>query len=187
MKVNDNLIFKRQIVDEETFKRTLMRLSYEIIEKYNNLDDVLLVGISSRGVPIAKQIKENIKKTTAKDIEITSLDIKYYRDDLQKVDINPQVRKDSFKANVDNKTVVIVDDVLFTGRTARAAIDAIFDQGRPSKVSLLVLIDRGHRELPIRPDFVGKNIPTSMNEVISVNIEPIDNKTNVEILEKTNA
>lgn len=179
-----NMKFKRQLFDEETLKRTLMRFSYEIVEKNNNLNNLVLVGIKRRGVPLAEIIKENIKKNSGIEVETATLDIKYYRDDLQKVDINPQVREMPLSLDVNNKEIIIVDDVLYTGRTARSAIDALFDCGRPSKVSLLVLVDRGHRELPIRADYVGKNIPTSIHEVIAVNIDSIDGKTNIEILEK---
>lgn len=182
---NSKLVYKRQLFDEDTVKRTLMRLSYEIVEKNGDLTNVVLVGIKRRGIPLAEMIKNNIFKNSGYEIEMTTLDIKYYRDDLEKVDVNPLVKNEILPADIDGKEIILVDDVLFTGRTVRAAIDALFDAGRPSKVSLLVLIDRGHRELPIRPDYVGKNIPTSLNEVISVNVDSIDGKTNVEIWEKT--
>lgn len=184
--INTNLKFKRQLLDGDTLKRTMMRLSYEIVEKNSDLSNIVLVGIKRRGIPLAEMIKDNIKKNTGFDVANTTLDIKYYRDDLQKVDDNPQVNKEPLSVDINGKEVILVDDVLYTGRTVRAAIDAIFDNGRPSKVSLLVLIDRGHRELPIRADYVGKNIPTSLNEVIAVNIDSIDGKTCVDILEKTN-
>lgn len=186
MKDINNLVFKRQIIDEDTIRRTLMRLSYEIIEKNPNLSNIVLIGIKRRGIPLASIIHDNILKQTGINIEIGSLDIKYYRDDLKKVDSNPLVKNEVLNVDVNNKSVIVIDDVLFTGRTVRAAIDALFDVGRPSKISLLVLIDRGHRELPIKADYVGKNIPTSLNEVISVNIPPIDEKTNVEIWEIKN-
>lgn len=185
---NDNkkLKFKRELLDENTFKRTLMRLSYEIVEKNIDLSNVVLVGVKSRGIPLAEMIKENIKNNTGVDVAISSIDIKYYRDDLEKVDINPQVNATPLSVDINDKNIIIVDDVIYTGRTVRAAIDALFDHGRPSKVSLLALIDRGHRELPIRADYVGKNIPTSLNEVIAVHVKGIDDKTNVDILEKVN-
>lgn len=182
-KIN-NLRFKRQLIDEDTLKRTMMRLSYEVVEKNPDLSNIVLIGIKRRGIPLAKMIQENIKKNTGFNVLMSELDIKYYRDDLQKVDVNPQVKKAAISIEINEKEIILVDDVLYTGRTVRAAIDAIFDYGRPSKVSLLVLVDRGHREIPIRPDYVGKNIPTSINEVIAVNVEPIDEVTNISILEK---
>ncbi|MBR3228039.1 MAG: bifunctional pyr operon transcriptional regulator/uracil phosphoribosyltransferase PyrR [Erysipelotrichaceae bacterium] len=177
------LRFKVQLLDEDKLRRTMMRLSYEIIEKNADLSKIVLIGIKTRGVPLAEMIRENILKNTGIGIDLGTLDIKYYRDDLEKIDANPLLKKETFSFDINDKEIILVDDVLFTGRTVRAAIDAIFDQGRPAKVSLLVLIDRGHRELPFRPDYVGKNIPTSLNEVISVNISPYDDKTNVELLE----
>lgn len=176
--------FKVQLLDESAIYRTLARLSYEVIEKHNDLSKLVLIGIKTRGIPIANIIKENILKNTGIDIPVGSLDINFYRDDLEKVDVNPLLKKVELPFSINEKEVIIIDDVIFTGRTVRAAIDALFDQGRPDKVSLLVLIDRGHRELPIRADYVGKNIPTSLNEIISVNIKPVDEKNNVELLEK---
>ncbi len=178
-----NLRPKVQIMDEDTIHRTLMRLSYEIIEKKIDLDRLVLVGIETRGVLIANEIHANIKKIANKETILTSLNIKYYRDDLEKVATHPQVKTPQFDFDINDKEVVLVDDVLYTGRTVRAAIDAIFDVGRPSRVSLAILVDRGHRELPIRPDFIGKNVPTSLDEIIKVNLMPIDDKTNVEICE----
>lgn len=182
----NNLKKKIELLDEATLNRTMARLSYEIIEKNPDLSKLIIIGIKTRGIPLAHMVKENILKHTGVDIPVGTLNIKFYRDDLEKVDINPTIQKEMLPFDITGKEIIIVDDVLFTGRTVRAAIDALFDQGRPDKVSLLVLIDRGHRELPIRPDYVGKNLPTSFNEVISVNIKPIDEVTNVELLEKTN-
>ena len=179
-----NLQPKVQLMDEETMHRTLMRLSYEIIEKKIDLDKLVLIGIETRGVPLAKEIHENITNISHTTPLLATLNIKYYRDDLETVSEHPQVEKPTFDFDINDKEVVLVDDVLYTGRTVRAAIDAIFDIGRPARVSLAILIDRGHRELPIRPDFIGKNVPTSNDEVIKVNIAPIDDKTNVEICEE---
>ena len=153
----------RKLVDAEKLVRTIRRISHEIIERNGNLDKLVLLGIMKNGVPMANLIKENIKKIENIDVPTYELDITGYRDDKH---------VDSFdKLDVDltGKTVIVVDDVLFTGRTVRAGMDAIIDLGRPSKIQLAVLIDRGHRELPIRADYVGRNIPTSMRELVKVN------------------
>ena len=173
-----------QILTETEVKRALMRLSYEIIEKSEDLDKVVLAGIHTRGIPIAETIRDNIEKHTGKKLPFCTLDITFYRDDLSKKGELPEVIGSEFPVDINGKEVIIVDDVLYTGRTARAAIDSIFAKGRPKRISLCVLIDRGHRELPIRPDYIGKNVPTSQKEVIKVNIESIDGKTDVEILDK---
>ncbi len=175
---------KVELMDEKAMKRAMMRLSYEIVEKKTDLEKLVLVGIKTRGYPLAEMLKENLKKIADCDVPLGVLDIKYYRDDLEKVADNPELHKVDLPFSIEGKEVILVDDVLYTGRTVRAAIEAIFDLGRPAKVSLAVLVDRGHRELPFRADYVGKNVPTSQNEVISVNIEPFDETTNVEILEK---
>lgn len=174
---------KVQLMDEDALHRALMRLSYEIIEKKPNMDKLVLVGIETRGVPLAKEIQANILKISNVSVPLERLNIQYYRDDLEKISDIPQVEKAHFTCDINDAEIILVDDVLYTGRTARAAIDALFDIGRPAKVSLAILVDRGHRELPIRPDFIGKNVPTSSEEVISVNLKDIDGKTNVEICE----
>ena len=153
----------KKIIDPEKMHRTIRRISHEIIEQNLELENLVILGVLKNGVPLAKIIKENIKKIEDVDVPFYELDISGYRDDLkvsnfQKLDIN-----------LDNKTAIIVDDVLFTGRTVRASMDAIIDLGRPSKIQLAVLVDRGHRELPIRADFVGKNMPTGQNEMVKVN------------------
>ncbi len=178
------LITKVVLMDEQAMQRALMRISYEIIEKNASLEDVVLIGIKTRGGPLARIIRDNIRRHTGVEIPMAVLDVRYYRDDLEKVYDNPKVTKDDLPVEIDGRSVVLVDDVLYTGRTVRAAIDALFDLGRPAKVSLAILVDRGHRELPIRPDYIGKNVPTSSAEVISVNLEETDGKTNVELLEK---
>ncbi|MBR0461345.1 MAG: bifunctional pyr operon transcriptional regulator/uracil phosphoribosyltransferase PyrR [Erysipelotrichaceae bacterium] len=185
MNEKNNLRFKVQLLDEATLFRTMTRLSYEVIEKNSDLSRIVLIGIKTRGVPLAELVKENIYKHTGIELPLATLDIKFYRDDLEKVSLNPLITQEELDVDINGKEVILVDDVIYTGRTVRAAIDAVFDKGRPDKVSLLVLIDRGHRELPIRPDYVGKNIPTAMNEVVSVNIRPVDERNNVELLEKT--
>ncbi|MBR4121942.1 MAG: bifunctional pyr operon transcriptional regulator/uracil phosphoribosyltransferase PyrR [Erysipelotrichaceae bacterium] len=175
---------KVQLMDEATVQRTLMRLSYEIIEKNPDTSKLALVGIETRGVPMAEILRNNIRRNTGIELPLGSINIKYYRDDLEKIADNPQLQKADLPFSVDGMHIILVDDVLYTGRTVRAAIEALFDLGRPAKVSLDVLVDRGHRELPIRPDYVGKNVPTSNNEVINVHFNTSDGLTNVEIKEK---
>ena len=160
---------KAQLMDDVTVKRALARLSYEIIEKSRDLENVVLIGIKTRGVPIAEQIAANIETHTGVKVQTCTLDITFYRDDLTKRHDLPTVNTQTLPVDLNDKEVILVDDVLFTGRTVRAAIDAV---------------DRGHRELPIRPDFVGKNIPTSLREIIAVHLEAVDGKTNVEIYEQ---
>lgn len=172
---------KVQVLDAAAVKRALMRISYEIVEKCTDLSSLVLVGIRTRGVPIAEIIAENIRKNSDVSVPVGSLDITFYRDDLEKIDDSPKLSDTKIDADINGKEVVLVDDVLYTGRTARAAIDALFALGRPSKIRLAVLIDRGHRELPIRPDYVGKNIPTALSEVIKVHIDATDGKTGVDI------
>ena len=172
---------KAQVLDEAAVGRALMRISYEIVEKCADLSDLVLVGIRTRGVPIAEIIAANIQKNHDVEIPLGSLDITFYRDDLEKIDESPRLSDTKIPADINGKEIVLVDDVLYTGRTVRAAIDALFSLGRPGKIRLAVLVDRGHRELPIRPDYVGKNIPTSLSEVIKVNIGEIDGKTGVDI------
>ena len=171
-------------MNELDVKRALTRLSYEIVEKSPELENIALVGIKTRGIPIAKILADNIYKNSGVRVPICELDITFYRDDIQPQSDMPTVNAAHFDIDITNKELIIVDDVLYTGRTIRAAIDAIFSQGRPSNIRLAVLIDRGHRELPIRPDYIGKNVPTSQKEFIRVNIEETDGKTNVELYDK---
>ena len=171
-------------MDELAVKRALTRLSFEIVEKSEDVSNIVLVGIKTRGIPMAKILAENIKNHTGVSPALCELDITFYRDDLSKAYDLPEVKECHFDVDVTGKEVIIADDVLYTGRTARAAIEAIFSQGRPNKIGLAVLIDRGHRELPIRPDYIGKNVPTSQKELIKVNFEEIDGSTNVELYEK---
>lgn len=171
-------------MDDVAVKRALTRLSYEIVEKSENIENVVLVGIKTRGIPMAKIFADNIEKNTGYRPALCDLDITFYRDDLTREHDNPKLKATNFNVDINDKEVIIADDVLYTGRTARAAIEAIFAQGRPSKIGLAVLIDRGHRELPIRPDYIGKNVPTSQKELIRVNLEEIDGITNVELYEK---
>lgn len=172
---------KATLMDEASIKRSLVRIAHEIIEKNSGTKDVCLVGIKRRGVPLAKEICLNIEKIEDTALPVGELDIKFYRDDLSPEHVLPQVSETKIDFDVNGKKIILVDDVLFTGRTARAAIEAIFKLGRPAEIQLAILIDRGHRELPIRPDFVGKNVPTSLSEVIKVNIPEFDGETSVKL------
>ena len=173
---------KAVILDEKGIKRTLTRISHEIIEKNKGVEDIVLVGIKRRGYPIAKRIAEIIEQIEAIKVPVESVDITLYRDDLSKLGEQPIVN-DMDIINVEGKKVILVDDVVYTGRTVRAAIDAVIHAGRPKMIQLAVLVDRGHRELPIRPDYIGKNIPTSKSEVVSVEISEIDECDSVKIYE----
>ncbi|MCT4661319.1 MAG: bifunctional pyr operon transcriptional regulator/uracil phosphoribosyltransferase PyrR [Tissierellales bacterium] len=175
---------KAELMDNKAIQRSVTRIAHEIIEKNKGVDDVVLVGIKTRGVPFAKKIAEKIKEIEGKIVEVLTLDITMYRDDLSEIDKGPIVGNKKLEIDISNKIIVLVDDVLFTGRTVRAALDAITDNGRPMKVQLAVLIDRGHREFPIRPDFVGKNVPTSKHEVVGVKFEETDEQETVVIYEK---
>ncbi|EJP6471056.1 bifunctional pyr operon transcriptional regulator/uracil phosphoribosyltransferase PyrR [Clostridium botulinum] len=173
---------KAVIMDEVKIKRSITRISHEIIEKNKGGQDIVLVGIKRRGVPIAKRIAENIKNFEGIDIPVGILDISLYRDDLSELSKDPIVKDNRLDINIKDKKIILVDDVIYTGRTVRAAIQAIFDNDRPGKIQLAVLVDRGHRELPIRPDYVGKNIPTSLSENILVELNEIDGNDSVKIL-----
>lgn len=176
--------FKAQILTEEDVNRVIVRISHEIIEKNHGANNLCLIGIKTRGIPLAYRIAENIKKIDNTNIDVGEIDITLYRDDLTMVNKNPILSDTKIPFSVEGKTVVLVDDVIFTGRTARAALDAVMSVGRPAKVQLAVLVDRGHSELPIKATYVGKNIPTSLNEIISVHLSEYDGNTNVSISEK---
>ncbi len=175
------MIFKAELMDKNAIKRALRRISHEIIEKNKGVDDVKIIGIQRRGVPLAEEIAQHIKQVEGVMPQTGVLDITFYRDDLSLLDSHPVVKGTDIPFSITGKKVVIVDDVLYTGRTARAAIDAIMDLGRPQKIQLAVLVDRGHRELPIRADYIGKNVPTSNEEVIKVHVDSFDGKDNVEL------
>ncbi|MBU0547618.1 MAG: bifunctional pyr operon transcriptional regulator/uracil phosphoribosyltransferase PyrR [Candidatus Omnitrophica bacterium] len=175
---------KAKILDKEAINRAIMRVAHEIIEKNKGTADLCVVGIRTRGVYIAKRLAECIKKIEGKDISAGALDITLYRDDLALASGQPLVRKTEIDFDINDKKLVLVDDVLYTGRTIRAALDALIDFGRPKSIQLAVLVDRGHRELPIRADFVGKNIPTSKQEIVEVHLEEPDGNDEVLIVEK---
>jgi pyrimidine operon attenuation protein/uracil phosphoribosyltransferase len=175
---------KAQILDKEQIRRALTRISHEIVERNRGIDRLVLAGIRTRGVPLARRLAEMIEKIEGTKVPVGILDITLYRDDLSTVAEQPVVNQTSMPVDVQGKTVVLVDDVLFTGRTARAALDAVIDLGRPERVQLAVLIDRGHRELPIRADYVGKNLPTSTKEIVAVRLEEIDEDDRVIIMEE---
>lgn len=156
----------KEIMNQEQISRTLKRMTHEIIERNQDLKDVVLVGILKKGFPIASILKENLKRFADIDIPVYAIDITNYRDDIKS-----DLKIDTLKLDVENKIVILVDDVLYTGRSVRAAMDALSDHGRPQQVQLAILIDRGHRELPIRADYIGKNIPTSRHEKVVVDIQ----------------
>lgn len=174
---------KALILDERAMQRALIRIAHEIIERNNGVADVMLVGIRRRGVPLAYRIAEVIQNVEGVKVPIGELDITFYRDDLTYVSGQPRVNATNIPFSIVDKTVVMVDDVLYTGRTARAAMDALMDIGRANKLQLAVMVDRGHRELPIRADFVGKNVPTSKTERIGVEVTEYDGNNGVKLYE----
>ena len=165
---------KAEILDAEGMRRAITRIAHEIIERNGGAGDLVLVGILRRGVPLAHRLRERIREFEGIEVPVGSLNITLYRDDLQTIAHQPVVGASQIPVAVDGKAVILVDDVLFTGRTARAALDELIDFGRPQGIQLAVLVDRGHRELPIRADFAGKNVPTSRREVIVVKVKEID-------------
>lgn len=174
---------KANLLDEKAIKRTLIRISHEIIEKNKGTEDIVLIGIKRRGYPLAKRIANNIENIEGVKVPVGYVDITLYRDDITEIKDTPKINSFDLGVDVKGKKVILVDDVLFTCRTVRAAIEAIIDSGRPDTIQLAVLIDRGHKELPIRADYVGKNIPTSKSEIIAVEIEEIDGSDSVKIYE----
>ncbi len=168
------MVFKAKIMDGAAMERALARIAHQIIENNGDGSELCLVGIQRRGVPLAERIAENIRRFSDIRVQVGKLDISLYRDDLSETAESAVVQHTDVPFSITGKTVVLVDDVIFTGRTVRAALDALMKLGRPARVQLAVLIDRGHRELPIRGDYIGKNIPTSRKESVQVNIPPID-------------
>ncbi len=173
-----------QILDEKAISRAITRISHEIVEKNKGIKEVVLIGIKTRGIYIARRIRDEINKFEHSLVNVGELNISFYRDDLKKEYTHPILNGSKIDFDIQNKIVILVDDVLYTGRTVRSALDAIIDIGRPKAIQLAILIDRGHRELPIRADYVGKNVPTSKNEIVSVKLEEFDNENSVSILKK---
>jgi len=174
---------KAKIMDEEKMRRTLIRIAHEIVERNKGVNNLVLVGIRRRGVPLAERISEAIERIEGVRVPAGVLDITLYRDDLTTVSHYPVVHPTRLPFDINGKYVVLVDDVLYTGRTVRAALDALMDFGRPQAIQLAVLIDRGHRELPIRADYVGKNVPTSRKEQVVVKVKEVDGMDEVVIEE----
>lgn len=174
---------KANLLDDNAIRRSLVRISHEIIEKNKGVEEIVLIGIKRRGYPLAKRIAKNIEKIEGVSVEVGYVDISLYRDDITEIEESVKLNSVDLGVEVKGKKVILVDDVLFTCRTVRAAIEAIIDRGRPLSIQLAVLIDRGHKELPIRADYVGKNIPTSKTEIVAVEINEIDENDSVKIYE----
>ncbi len=172
-----------KILDKEAIRRALMRIAHEIVERNKGTEHLCLIGIRTRGAVLAKRLQDCLKQIESMDVPLGILDITLYRDDLTTVAVQPIVGQTQIDFDITQKKVVLVDDVLFTGRTIRAALDALVDMGRPAQIQLAVLIDRGHRELPIRADYVGKNIPTSLQQNVQVCLKESDDSEDVVILE----
>ena len=175
---------KAQLMSASEVERTLIRLAHEILEKNNGSDGLVLVGIKRRGVPLAERLARIIQRIEKKPVAVGTLDITLYRDDLSTLDTKPVVQKSAIGTAVEGKSVVLVDDVLYTGRTTRAAMDALFREGRPKRLQLCVLIDRGHRELPIEAAFIGRNVQTTENQIIEVKLREVDDAEKVLLMEK---
>jgi pyrimidine operon attenuation protein/uracil phosphoribosyltransferase len=175
---------KTELLDEQAIRRALTRIAHEIVEKNKGIEDIVLVGIKTRGIYLAERLAERIASIEGTLIPVGSIDITLYRDDLQEKTEHPQIEGHLIPVEIKGKKIVLVDDVLYTGRTVRAALDALIDMGRPQMIQLAVLVDRGHRELPIRADYVGKNVPTSQTELIAVHMKELDGEDKVVILER---
>jgi pyrimidine operon attenuation protein/uracil phosphoribosyltransferase len=175
------------VVDTQRMGRSLARMAHEIVERNRGVDELAFVGIRTRGVPLAQRLARAIRDITQVEVPVGSLDITLYRDDLMRHTVGPQpvVRLTDIPFSIDNRKILLVDDVLFTGRTIRAALDALIDFGRPRAIQLIVMVDRGHRELPIKADYVGKNLPTALTQSVRVRLEEIDGRDEV-VLEETN-
>ena len=174
---------KAKIMDDKAIGRAITRISHEIIERNKGIENVVLIGIKTRGIPVASRIANKIEAIEGQKILTGEMDITLYRDDLSEKQIDPVVNSTKIDFDITDKTVVLVDDVLYTGRTVRSALNALMDIGRPKAIQLAVLVDRGHRELPIRADYVGKNVPTSKQEIISVELLEVDGEDSVKIKE----
>ncbi|MGI6200209.1 MAG: bifunctional pyr operon transcriptional regulator/uracil phosphoribosyltransferase PyrR [Christensenellales bacterium] len=170
---------KAELMDDQAMERALTRIAHEIVEKNRGVDNVVLMGVQRRGVPLAQRLADKLMAIEGRQVPLGVLDITFYRDDLSLLSEHPQLNGTDVPFMVSDRNVVVVDDVLYTGRTARAAMDAIMDMGRARSIQLAVLVDRGHRELPIRADYVGKNVPTARTEMIGVMVERIDGENRV--------
>jgi len=180
------MIFKEKakVMDREAIDKALERIAHEIAEHLKSADDIAVIGIKSRGALLARRLVPKVERIINKKLPSGALDITLYRDDLTQLTEQPVVHATEIDFDIDGKKIILVDDVLFTGRTIRCALDAIIDFGRPGQIQLAVLIDRGHRELPIRADYVGKNVPTSLNEIVEVRLEEVDGEDEVVLCEK---
>ena len=176
--------FKAHILEEAELKRALVRIAHEIIERNKGAHNLALIGIHTRGIPIAARLAEKLRELENTEVPLGKLDITLYRDDLTEIAHQPLVRKTEVPFDLGKRRVILVDDVLYTGRTVRAALDALIDLGRPESIQLAVLVDRGHRELPIRADYVGKNLPTSRTEIVKVKLQESDGVDAVELWEE---
>jgi pyrimidine operon attenuation protein/uracil phosphoribosyltransferase len=175
---------EKRIASGQEIKRALIRLAHEVVEKNKGARGLLFIGVRTRGVPLAQRIAAAIREFGQEDIPVGALDISLYRDDLSSLGAKMVLQPSDIPTDIEGKRVILVDDVLYTGRSTRAAMDAIVDFGRPERIQLLVLIDRGHRELPIRPDYVGKNIPSSRDEEVKVRLKEIDGRDEVVVVRK---
>ncbi len=175
---------KSKILNKEGIEKALERIAHEIIEKLKSIEDVAIVGIKNRGAYLGERLADKVKSITSTSPPVGALDITLYRDDLTQISEQPIVHATEIDFDIDGKIIILVDDVLFTGRTIRCALDALIDFGRPAQIQLAVLVDRGHRELPIRADYVGKNVPTSLKEVVEARLEETDGRDEVVICEK---
>lgn len=177
------LAFKSRVMEPDDIRRAVTRVAHEILERNKGAAELAIVGVHTRGIPLAARIAARVSELEGVDVPSGKLDITLYRDDLSEVGLQPIVRRTEVPFDIARKRIVLVDDVLYTGRTARAALDALIDLGRPAGIQLAVLVDRGHRELPIRADYVGKNMPTARNEVVKVKLQEIDGEDAVELWE----
>ena len=182
-----NLREKSQILSASEIERTLVRLAHEIVEKNNGVANLGLVGIMRRGVPLAQRLAKVLGRIEKTEVPVGTLDIALYRDDLSTLSHRAEVRKSTMEFDIQDKNIILVDDVLYTGRTIRAAMNGLFDLGRPKRVSLCVLIDRGHREMPIEAQYVGRTIQTSTTEIIEVRLQEIDNEERVVLVDRVEA
>lgn len=173
---------EKVILNKEDVRRAITRIAHEIVERNHGCDGIILIGVHTRGVPLAKRIAASIKEFEQAEVPVGDLDISLHRDDLTSLEVQPSMRPTNIPDDIEGKRIILVDDVLYTGRSIRAAMDALIDHGRPQSIQLVVLIDRGHREIPIRADFVGKNMPTSRDEEVEVRLKEVDGRDEVAIV-----